>query len=133
MKTASMVLFLLFTFFGCKHSTEPIERGPVKLDATVNGKTVEYSAGQKIELNLEASVDGGYQWDNEISEPRVVSVEGVTTYTSRTPISVGGSCTASIMFVTNTPGRSTITLIEHRQWEKNVAPLHSLTFTIVVR
>jgi predicted secreted protein len=120
------------TFFACSHPTQPID---TPLDSSVNGKSLNYSAGQAFSLDLDVSADAGYQWDYTISEPAVVVVVSGSTIRPKNPGPVvpGGATMQTFYFRAAGRGQCTITLVERQGWMKDVPPIVTVEFTVVVR
>jgi predicted secreted protein len=131
MKSYSLpILILLLSLVGCSRPPSSIEP---TLDSSISGKTFSSSENQKFTLQLDVHFDGGYQWAYSISDTKVVRVDSTSfAPKSRDPKLLGGLAIQTLFFRTLQPGQSVVYLTERRSWEKDVAPIDSLTFTVVV-
>jgi predicted secreted protein len=123
---------LCFVLQGCSDLGGPIADGLPQLDETVNGMTLSYGSNQKFRLCLDSWADAGYQWDYTLSDSNVANVDGAVTYRSNSPGVPGGLATATVVIHTGRSGDCKISLFEHQQWMKDVAPRKTVTFTVVV-
>ena len=136
MKTMCLLsILVILACFGCSHPTQPIEQTGTPLDASVNGKRVIYPDGQSFVLDLDLNADAGYTWDYTISEPAVVMLNHTPTTRQKDsgPVVPGGMAVETFYFRTAGYGESTVILIEHQAWLKDVPPLVTVEFTVVVR
>jgi len=125
-----LTLILLLSLVGCSQPPSSIES---KLDSSISGKTFSSSVNQKFTLQLDVHFDGGYQWAYSISDTNVVRIDSTRSAPkSRDRNLLGGLAVQTLFFRTLQPGQSVITLTERRSWEKNIAPIDSLTFTVAV-
>jgi predicted secreted protein len=123
-------VILLLSLIGCSRPSSSIEP---KLDSSISGKTFSSSGNQEFTLQLDVHSDGGYQWAYSISDTSVVQVDSTRfAPKSRDPKLLGGLAIQTLFFHTLQPGQSLVTLTERRVWEKNVTPIDSLEFTVVV-
>ncbi len=131
----SIFLLLPLLFLCCTHPTEVINQTGNSLDASANGKTVIYPGNQFFTLNLDVHADAGYQWDYSFSNPAVVGLTGSPTIRQKDPgpVMVGGAAIETFLFLTTEAGECTVTLIEHQSWMKDVPPINTVSFTVVVR
>lgn len=133
MKTECLLSILVtVTFFACSHPTQPAE---TPLDSSVNGKSLNFAVDQSFLLDLDVYADAGYQWDCTISEPAVVMADRGSTIRPKNPgpIVPGRPTVESFYFRTVGRGQSTISLIQHQSWMKDVPPIATVEFTVVVR
>lgn len=136
MKTHSLLSILVtVAFFGCSNPTELIQQTGNPLDSSVNGKTVIYPPNQSFSLDLEVLGPEGYQWDYTISDPAVLWMYRAPTSRPKDPgpIMPGGSVIETFYFRAGGIGQTTITFIEHQAWMKDVPPLVTVEFTVIVR
>jgi predicted secreted protein len=131
MKGHGFLAFVLVLFLvGCSCPSSPIDP---KLDSSISGKTFSSSGDQEFRLQLDVHFDGGYQWAYSISDTNVVRIDSVRyAPKSRDRKLLGGVAIETLFFHTLRTGQSVITLTERRPWEKNIAPIDSLKFTVAV-
>ena len=116
---------------GCSCNSLPIE----SLNTTVNGKNIIIQKGEKFLLILDAHSDGGYQWDCQISDSKIIKKDSTQIISNNKNVNmVGGISTETLYFSgNNVTGESEITLIEHRSWEKNIPPVNKVQFQVLVK
>jgi predicted secreted protein len=125
-----LALALVLCLVGCSRQSSPIDP---KLDSSINGKTFSTSADQEFTLQLDVHFDGGYQWAYAISDTNVIRVDSARfAPKSSDRHLLGGVVIQTLFFHTLQPGQSVVTLTERRPWEKGIAPINSLKFTVVV-
>jgi predicted secreted protein len=132
--TRSLCILLTVALFSCSHPTELNRETGISLDASVNGTTVSYPPGQSFSLDLEVFADAGYTWECTISEESVLAMERDPSYRPKYggPILPGGATIETFYFRTAGFGKSTMTLIEHQGWMKDVPPIVTVQFTVIV-
>ena len=120
-------LFLL----SCSDLGMPSE---IQLDSSIRGKTIYYARNEQFSLELDVHADGGYQWDCRLSDSTVVKIVS-TNYRPKNdaPIIPGGMTVETFHFQPLHTGQSTIELSERQEWLKDVPPINTLRFVIIVR
>jgi inhibitor of cysteine peptidase len=108
---------------------------PVVLAAADNGSQVELSSGQVLEVTLESNPTTGYSWEVSEVDEAVLTQMGDVEFQEAPKegeqlVGVGG--TETFRFASAT-GQTTLTLVYHRSWEKDVEPLETFTVEVVVR
>ena len=115
-----------------------VDRGgesTIVLGAEDDGTLVELSSGQELEVTLESNPTTGYSWEvSEVNET-VLTQMGEAEFMEAPKegeqlVGVGG--TETFRFA-SAPGETTLTLVYHRPWEKDVEPLETFTVQVVVR
>ena len=121
---------LMILFLDCSDSSMPTQ---TQLDSSINGKNVVYTSHQRFSLELDLAADAGYQWDYTISDTTVVRVDS-TRYRPKSGNwnQDGGLTVETFYLCTKNAGKSTIGLIEHRGWEKDVPPIAVVRFNVSV-
>lgn len=118
--------------YGCYKSSMPTE---TQLNSSVNGKSINILRNYQFLLDLEVHADGGYKWDCEINDTKVIIQDSVNfrpKYAGE--IKPGGATIETFYFTSGPiPGDCTINLIEHRGWEQNVPPINTIQFHVVVK
>lgn len=136
MKPCPLFLSLVsFALLSCNHATQPLERSAVPLDASVNGTIVACQPDQPITLDLDVSADAGYQWDCSVDNGSVLVTNGDPTFRQKNPGPVvpGGAVIETLYFRAASSGQCNVTLIEHQRWMKDVPPIKTVAFTVIVR
>jgi predicted secreted protein len=130
------MLGLMILFLGCSDSSIPTQTqldSSKQLDSSINGKNVAYTSNQRFSLELDLEADAGYQWDYTISDTTVVRIDS-TRYRPKSGNwnQIGGLTVETFYFYTKTAGNSTIDLIEHQGWVKDVPPIATVRFYVSV-
>lgn len=107
----------------------------VVLGAGDSGSQVELAAGQVVEVTLESNPTTGYSWEVSAVDAAVLSQLGEVEFREAPKegeqmVGVGG--TETFRF-SSAAGETTLTLVYHRPWEKDVDPLETFTIQVVVR
>lgn len=106
----------------------------ITLDENANGRQIELAPNQMLVVTLPANPSTGYSWEIAAIDPAIVQQAGEATFapvaTDQARVGAGG--TETFQFTTVGSGTTTLTLIYHRPWEKDVAPLHTYTLQLVV-
>ena len=125
--TFSLISFILL---GCSKSSQPTE---IQLGIDINGKSTMYAPSQNFSLELDANFDGGYQWFCNISNASVVQLDS-TSFRSKSGQQIdGGLAVETFYFRTINRGQSIISLNECRGWEKDIPPINTVQFAVLVK
>lgn len=107
----------------------------VVLGAAENGSQVELTSGQVLEVMLASNPTTGYSWEvSEVDEAvltQIGEVEFQQAPAEGEPV-VGAGGTETFRFAAAN-GETSLTLVYHRPWEKDVEPLETFTVQVVVR
>jgi inhibitor of cysteine peptidase len=115
-----------------------IDRGEettIVLGAEDEGTLVELSPGQVLEVTLASNPTTGYSWEVSEVVESVLTQMGEAEFLEALKESeqlVGAGGTETFRFASAT-GETTLTLVYHRPWEKDVEPLETFTVQVVVR
>jgi predicted secreted protein len=124
-------LLLSITIISCSDSRLITE---AEVDASVNGKRVEISINQKLTLKLDVHADGGYMWNCEVYDTSVVVQDSINYKPKNISKNiVGGLSVAAFYFTGRKAGQTEIKLIEYRSWEKDIAPINTIQFLVIVK
>ena len=107
----------------------------VVLGAEDNGSQVELSPGQVLEVTLASNPTTGYSWEVSEVDQAVLKQVGEAEFREAPKedeqmVGVGG--TETFRF-SSAAGDTTLALVYHRPWEKDVEPLEIFTVQVVVR
>ena len=107
----------------------------VAVGAAVNGSQVELASGQELEVTLESNPTTGYSWEVVEVDKAVLIQVGDAEFREAPKedeqmVGVGG--TEIFRFEAST-GETSLSLVYHRPWEKDVEPLETFTVQVVVR
>ena len=141
--SAFALLVLLVLAAGCASSgaaspDAETDRGgeqTIVLGAEDNGSQVELNSGQVLEVTLASNPTTGYSWQvSEVDETvltQVGEVEFQQAPAEGEPVTGAGGI-ETFRFASST-GETTLTLVYHRPWEKDVEPLETFAVQVVVR
>lgn len=108
----------------------------ITLGAADDGRRVELSRGQGLEIALESNPTTGYRWEVAGLEGGVLRQVGEAEFQavdSGTTLLVGAGGTETLRFQAERAGTTTLTLVYHRPWERGVEPLEAFEIQVVVR
>ncbi len=130
--TTLAVVIILST--GCasqQFQVSPPEQ--VNLVAADNGENVRLFAGQELIIQLDGNPTTGYTWETKDLDTNMFTQVGDVQFTSSNPKLVGSGGTQTLTLKVLNAGTSTLSLIYHRPWEKNVQPAKTFTVTVTVK
>jgi inhibitor of cysteine peptidase len=109
--------------------------GDVILDAKDDGTGIELDAGQMLVVTLESNPTTGYRWEVSEVDRSVLTQVGEAEFQEAPKedeqmVGVGG--TETFRFA-SAPGSTTLTLVYHRSWEKDVEPADTFSVEVTVR
>ncbi len=122
---ASLLIVLMLGLSACGTSA-------VKIDEDANGQTIELSTGQKLEIKLAGNPTTGFGWEVSGIDPAVIQQSGEAEYKSDSNL-IGSGGVYTFTFEGVKAGTSTLKLIYHRSWEKDVPPEEEFTITVNVK
>ncbi|MDO9348858.1 MAG: protease inhibitor I42 family protein [Anaerolineales bacterium] len=120
-----VVLFLISAGCGPKQA---------KLTGADNGKSVTSNAGETLVIELGANPSTGFSWEVSELDTAILAQVGEFEYhgTSIVPMPGSGG-TQTLTLKALQPGQTTVTLIYHRSWEKDVPPAEAFTIQVTVK
>lgn len=97
--------------------------GPKKIQIKeeINGQAIELKTGQKISISLESNPTTGFNWEVIEIDPLLLKQVGEPDYKSDSKL-IGAGGVITFTFEALQTGKSTVKLIYHRSFEKDVAP-----------
>ncbi len=101
-----------------------------KLTMSDNGKAINVRTGGQIVVELEGNPSTGYTWESINLDTRMVQQVGESNFKSSNPGLVGAGGTLTMTFKTLKAGKTNLTLVYHRPWEKNIEPQSTYVITI---
>jgi len=140
---AFALLGVLVMAAGCASSDSAppdadVDRGSeptIVLSTADNGSQVELTSGQVLEVTLESNPTTGYSWEVSEVDETVLTQLGEAEFRQAPaegePVTGAGG-TETFRFASAT-GETTLTLVYHRPWEKDVEPLETFSVQVVVR
>lgn len=105
-----------------------------QLDEGDNGGQVMVKQGQLINLRLEANPTTGFGWEVSQVDAQILAQQGEKAYEEASqskPVSGGGGWEV-FHFNAQQKGETTLALIYHRAWEKDVPPVKVYQVKITV-
>jgi len=106
-----------------------------QLNSSINGKSITIDPNNKLILKLDVHADGGYNWVCQVSDTNVIKKDS-THFAPKNGGGnmVGGMSLETFFFSNNkSSGKCNITLIEQRSWEKNIPPINTVQFHVLVK
>lgn len=123
-----LLLALLFVI-GCQSGKT---QGPLQLVDADNGKDVSLASGQTLTVALQGNPTTGYTWEvAEVDTSVLQRVGDITFKADSTLIGAGGVQTATFTAVKK--GTTVLTLIYHRPFEADVAPIKTFSVQVAVK
>jgi len=107
--------------------------GPVRVDATADGTTVEMAPGAELVVALEGNPTTGFDWRVAGSLPAQLSAKSDTLESSAAPGVVGAGGTRVFTYTAAAPGTGVLSMEYLRSWETTVPPEKTFTLTVVVK
>jgi inhibitor of cysteine peptidase len=104
----------------------------VKVGEEANGQTIELSVGQKLEIQLAGNPTTGFNWEVSETDESIIKQSGEAGYKSDSNL-IGSGGMFKYTFEAVQPGTTTIKLIYHRSWEKDIPPEQEFTITVEVK
>jgi inhibitor of cysteine peptidase len=109
---------------------------PATVTQTDSGSTVTLTEGQDLVIELESNPSTGYTWEVKEIDPGVLSQVGDPEFkqpAKSDPQLVGQAGTQVFTFHTAGKGTTTLQLIYHRTFEKDVEPAQTFTLIVTVQ
>ena len=108
----------------------------ILVEKTDNGNRVELKKGQTLVVTLESNPSTGYSWEVAEGMGTVLQQQGEAEFQpaktgDQQLVGAGGSET--LRFEAAAAGETTLKLVYHRPWEKEVEPLETFSIEVVVR
>ncbi len=134
------MLAMVLTVAGCgsvqggmvNADTAATEAPEVILDVQANGSRVELAKGQALTISLEGNPSTGYSWEVAESDQVVVRQVGEPEFAAQSNL-LGAAEMETLHFEAVGAGQTTLKLVYHRPWEKDVEPLQTFAIEVVVK
>jgi inhibitor of cysteine peptidase len=97
-----------------------------------SGRTLELRVGDRIEVMLSGNPTTGFNWEPAATDGAILRQIGERIYTRDSNL-IGAGGKMSFCFEAVGTGKTTLRLIYHRSWEKNVPPAKTFEVTVVVK
>lgn len=134
--TTLLTLIILAAGCGGHAGSGPVQVSPpeqVNLTESDNGQKITLFAGQELIIQLAGNPTTGYTWEASNLDAAMFQQVGQAVFASSNPNTVGSGGTQTLTFRVLKTGPAALTLVYHRPWEKDVAPLHTFSITAVVK
>jgi inhibitor of cysteine peptidase len=105
----------------------------VKLTGIDTGKTVDVKVGEMILVELEGNPSTGYTWEVKDLDASFLQQVGEIAFNSGNPGLIGSGGTLTLTYKTLKAGTTTLNLVYHRPWEKDIKPLNTFLVTINIQ
>jgi inhibitor of cysteine peptidase len=131
-QTAIMALIILAAACGSR----PVQVSPpeqVNLTGANNGQNLTLFAGQELVIQLAGNPSTGYTWETSNLDAGMFQQVGQAVFASSNPNLVGSGGSLTLTFRVLKTGPAALTLVYHRPWEQNVAPLQTFSITATVK
>ncbi len=103
------------------------------LTAKDNGTAVTVKTGDTFTVKLEGNPSTGYTWEAQDLDTRLLEQVGDAEFSGGVPGMVGSGGDLTLTFKALQPGTTTLTLVYHRPWEKDVDPIDTFSVTVTVK
>jgi inhibitor of cysteine peptidase len=114
-------------------STMGCSAGGAALTANDNGRKVAVNTGDTFTIKLDGNPSTGYTWEAKDLEASILEQVGDPKFESSNPALVGSGGNLTLTFKALKAGTTTLTLVYHRPWETDVAPIETFTVTVTVK
>jgi len=107
--------------------------GPVRLDASADGTTIELATGTEVSVALEGNPTTGFDWRVAGVVPPQLTATSDTLESSVTPGIVGAGGVRVFNYTAAAAGTGVLKLEYLRSWETTVPPAKTFSLTVVVK
>lgn len=97
-----------------------------------NARQIELNKGQTLVITLEANPTTGYTWEAEEFDEHILRQAGETKFQPQSS-AIGAGGVQTLSFEAVNAGKTSLKLVYHRPWEKNVELLKNFSIQIVVK
>jgi inhibitor of cysteine peptidase len=115
---------VLFLLSGCTQK--------VKVDATMNGTSIEIEKGQMVVLKLESNPTTGYDWEISEVDPTILRQVGDVDYEADSML-IGSGGVNTYTFEAVASGSTRLKLNYRRSWETDAPPLQTFELVVIVK
>ncbi len=129
-KTTIFIIFIVLALAittGCGKGTQ------MKLTSADNNKTIDVKTGDLVVIDLEGNPTTGYNWEAKDLDTSMLEQVGEPEFKSSDPSLVGSGGSIRLTFKALKAGTTTLNLIYHRSWEKDVAPINTYSVVVTVK
>jgi len=126
---ACLALLLVLVASGAGGAAAAADLAVTEKDA---GSIVELVSGDKLDVVLAGNPTTGFDWRVESIDGAVLQEAGQPSFRRESDL-IGAGGEITLPFRAAAPGQTTLKLIYHRAFEKNVPPLKTYELTVVVK
>ena len=127
-----IALLILLTALTVATGCSP-QQQEVKATIDDDGREMQFKKGQTLVVTLEGNPTTGYTWEvAETLDEQVLQQVGEPEFKAESE-ALGAGGVQILRFEAVNAGKTTLKLIYHRPWEKDVDPLQSYSIQVVVR
>lgn len=128
-----MKKFILIAWIFLLAACNPVKTGkPTTITQDQKGQTITINANKSFIVTLPGNPTTGYTWEATDFDPQIIKADGNWTYQAESD-KLGASGMVSLPFKAVSAGQTTLVLIYHRSFEKDVPPLETFSVTITVK
>jgi inhibitor of cysteine peptidase len=133
MKSKLHTTLFFIAFVAIILSTAGCGSGGVALTAKDNGTAVTVKTGDTFTVKLEGNPSTGFTWEAKDLDTSILEQVGDPKFSGGVPGMVGSGGILTLTFKALQAGTTTLTLIYHRPWETDVAPIDTFLVTVTVK
>lgn len=127
-----LVLIILVSLLYACGAAGASEQSAKQLTEADNGRSIELSVGDKLEVTLPGNPTTGFQWEVSDVDSIILTPIGEPEFKpSSNAVGSGGNIT--LRFEAVGAGQTKLKLIHHRKFEDNVAPIQTFEVTVTVK
>lgn len=124
-KVILLLLAVLVMMAGCSTLKE------IKLGEADNGRQIALKKGQTMAITLKSNPSTGYSWRVAENKGNVLLKMGEPEFKKQSDL-IGAPGVLTIHFKAINVGQTTLNLIYHRPWEKEMNPTEAFSLHIIV-
>jgi inhibitor of cysteine peptidase len=101
-----------------------------------NGGKVDLTTGETLVISLDSNPTTGYSWEIQETDATLLNLKGYPEFVQQPnngALVVGAGGTQVFRFEALKTGSTTLTLVYHRPFEKNVAPVDTYSLTVNIK
>jgi inhibitor of cysteine peptidase len=99
---------------------------------TAKDSTANLKVGQAFNVSLEANPTTGFTWEAQNLDGKLIAQTGDAEFKSDTNLT-GASGMLTLRFKALAPGKTTLHLVYHRPWEKDIPPIGQYDLDVTIQ
>ncbi len=117
-----------------KNGEEQAQSKRIEINQSVSDQPIEIMMNDSLEISLQSNPTTGYEWMALAEDSLVLKQTRKRYIEKKTPMNmVGAGGTTKFTFKPLKTGRSRLTFVYRRPFEKNKSPLKTIQYTIIVK